>query len=1198
MRVSVNLNAQKPDTTTNAVIYARYSSHGQTEQSIEGQLAKGHEYAAAQGYTVVHEYIDRVMTGRNDNREAFQKMLSDTGKHQFQVIIVWKVDRFGRNREEIAFNKHTCKKNGVRVEYVAESLPNSPEAVILESVLEGMAEYYSIQLSQNIRRGQLESAKKCQCVGGSVPLGYTLDSDKHFVIDPQTAPVVKKIFDLYAEGATISEITGQLNEQGIRTIRKQLFTKNSLTKLLKNEKYIGVYTYKDIVRVEGGVPAIVDKSTFDRVQELLKINRRAPSHTWTKVEYLLTDKLFCGHCGSPMVGESGFSHTGAKYSYYGCIKRRREKACDKKPVRQDWIEALVLDETVKLLHDDELMEYIIDRTWEYYQVTDKVQEEKAVLEAQLAEVDKAINNLVRAIEAGIFNAATKSRMDELDAQKAALTASLADLELTSGIRITRDHIEYFLLRLRDLDVKDRECQKRLVQTFVNAVFIYDDGRVKITYNYSGQSSTITLNQIASAEKGKGFVCCLPCSTLTAISGRKSRHFLFFGENRTQIYYQFQLYCAIMEAKTAEGERKMKKLLAVCLTALVCWVCAGYAEETQVGDTVMFGQYEQDGNLDNGSEPIAWQVLDVQGGKALLMSRYALDCLPFHDEKTDAAWNQSALNAWLQADFHAAFTDAEWAAIAPVTLADTAADGNPEWQNTDAEPAETHVFLLSYAQVMQYLPEQEQRKVSGTEYARSRGAKFLGFTTIGIGETDWWLRSPGKESYDACFLDVRGAVGTKCVTEKLGVRPALWMDLSADRNAFPYEQQVQAKQFAEQGDYAEATALLDTLGDYAGSAALAKEYRYQQAQAEAASGNYDAAIALYTELAGYADSDALCRASRYEKAVAAQEAGDYAGAMALFADAGQYADSMARLRECCKQQGISIYYFSADAVNAGVDTGYAKQDTISGDDKHFGWRLGRFFLTGFTRVTADENQQPVFIKTLGDSVTLWFDLEQDIDALNGNAQLSLAADANGYDQQFGIPKTNFGRGTLIVRHTDYQNAKNEPAVYTDYLLAKGTTGANTRIVLHEEGDYEVALDYEVQDGELTHITSKFGNYRIFLRFSIRNGNCMVYPFDLLTGAELQNTAVAEAGFSLDLARSRYLDINVRRAVLVETANGVIEDERFNRPAKDGDRYTQEGIYTISVSNRYTGESTTKTIFVGSQELLETYVRNGFSLERLK
>ena len=333
-------------------------------------------------------------------------------------------------------------------------------------------------------------------------------------------------------------------------------------------------------------------------------------------------------------------------------------------------------------------------------------------------------------------------------------------------------------------------------------------------------------------------------------------------------------------------------------------------------------------------------------------------------------------------------------------------------------------------------------------------------------------------------------------------------------------------------------------------------------------------------------------------VAAQEAGDYAGAMALFADAGQYADSMARLRECCKQQGISIYYFSEDAVNAGVDTGYAKQDTISGDDKHFGWRLGRFFLTGFTRVTADENQQPVFIKTLGDSVTLWFDLEQDIDALNGNAQLSLAADANGYDQQFGIPKTNFGRGTLIVRHTDYQNAKNEPAVYTDYLLAKGTTGANTRIVLHEEGDYEVALDYEVQDGELTHITSKFGNYRIFLRFSIRNGNCMVYPFDVATGAELTNTAVTENGFYLDLALSRYLDINVKRETLAEGATGLTEDVRFNRPARDGEQYTEEGIYTITVSNRYTGQQTVKQIYVGTNKILLAHMVTGLSIEEVR
>ena len=143
-----------------AVIYARYSSHSQTEQSIEGQLAAAHGYAKNKGYTVIREYCDRAQTGRNDNRDAFQQMLSDTDKHQFDVIITWKVDRIGRNREDIAFNKHRCKKNGVRIEYVAENLPDSAESVILESVLEGMAEYYSLQLSTNIRRGQLESARK------------------------------------------------------------------------------------------------------------------------------------------------------------------------------------------------------------------------------------------------------------------------------------------------------------------------------------------------------------------------------------------------------------------------------------------------------------------------------------------------------------------------------------------------------------------------------------------------------------------------------------------------------------------------------------------------------------------------------------------------------------------------------------------------------------------------------------------------------------------------------------------------------------------------------------------------------------------------------------------------------------------------------------------------------------------------------
>lgn len=516
---------QHPGTVL-AVIYARYSSHAQGEQSIEGQLSAAYAYAATKGYTIVREYIDRAMTGKNDNREQFQKMLSDTAKRQFKVAIVWKVDRFGRNREEIAINKVTCKKNGVRVEYVAENLPDTPEAIILESVLEGMAEYYSVQLSQNVIRGQLASAKKGKSIGGTRPLGYLVNpTTKEYEVDPKTAPIVRTIFDMYAAGSTVSEIITYLNGQGIRTARKGPFTKNSLTKLLKNEKYVGVYAYKDLVRIEDAIPALVTQEVFDKVQELLKVNRRAPSHKWTRFEYLLTDKLFCGKCGSPMVGESGFSHTGAKHSYYGCTKKRREKTCDKRAARQDWIEPLVLDQTVALLRDEALLEYIADKTWEYYLSQDQGEEKRATLKAQLVDVDKAINNLVRAIEAGIFNDATKARMDQLDTQKAELTASLADLELAVSFRLTRDHILYFLTRFREMDFTDREVQKRLVQTFVNSVFLYDD-KIKITYNYSGNSNTVTLATLEAAEADGGFVCRLPCSTTNRPKTSCFRAFLY------------------------------------------------------------------------------------------------------------------------------------------------------------------------------------------------------------------------------------------------------------------------------------------------------------------------------------------------------------------------------------------------------------------------------------------------------------------------------------------------------------------------------------------------------------------------------------------------------------------------------------------------------------------------------------------------
>lgn len=537
MSVEINFNIpenKKSDRDKIAVVYARYSSHSQTEQSIEGQLAAARAYATAHDYTIVHEYVDRAKSGRTDSREQFQAMLHDTAKKQFGVILIWKIDRFGRNREELAINKLKCKKNGVRVEYIAEKIPDSPEGVILESVLEGFAEYYSLQLSQNIRRGQAESAEKCQVLGGNRPLGYLTGPDKKFVVDPATAPTVQMIFKMYAEGSTTAEIVRYMNELGLRTLHGTPFTPNSLHTVLKNEKYIGVYTYKD-KRVVGGVPRLIDDDTFYKVQEMLKINKRAPAHKWSRVEYLLTDKLFCGKCGSLMAGESGISHTGAKHSYYLCTrhKRKGKDACDKKAIRQEQIEDMVLNAAIELVNNDELIDFITDCTWEYYEKQDFTRAEVEALQKELAKTETAIKNLLHAIEMGIFNDATKTRMDELTAQQKELTAAIADKELASGFRLTKDHIKFFLTQFKNKDYTDRECQKQIIKTFVNSVYLYDD-HFDINFNYSGGAKTISLTESENRGCSNGFVCCAPCSTIHYVYCRRVKQLcgsLFFSKNR-------------------------------------------------------------------------------------------------------------------------------------------------------------------------------------------------------------------------------------------------------------------------------------------------------------------------------------------------------------------------------------------------------------------------------------------------------------------------------------------------------------------------------------------------------------------------------------------------------------------------------------------------------------------------------------------
>lgn len=287
------------------------------------------------------------------------------------------------------------------------------------------------------------------------------------------------------------------------------------------------------------------------------------------------------------------------------------------------------------------------------------------------------------------------------------------------------------------------------------------------------------------------------------------------------------------------------------------------------------------------------------------------------------------------------------------------------------------------------------------------------------------------------------------------------------------------------------------------------------------------------------------------------------------------------------------------INTGKDNGYSGNEPIDKDDPHYGWDIGYFYVNGYTRETTTADQTPVFLKNVGDKVALWFHLSEDINKLNGNDLLTISEDTDGYDRTFEIDQTNFEHGTLIIQYTNAQGEAQEPIIYTDYLAANARTGANTKVQLFEEGDYVVSLDYEIKSmGGIGNLVASYTNYKIMFEFSIRNGNCMVYPFDSLTGAELADNAITGNGFKLDMAKSKYLTIDVQRSVLVVGTDGYLtEDVRFNRPAKDGETYTSEGIYTFKVNNLYTGETTTKTIYVGANSYLRALSATGMSIAEL-
>lgn len=481
----------------NVVIYARYSSHSQTEQSIEGQIAVCQEYAKRNNYTIVGEYIDRALTGTNDNRPQFKKMIEDSNKKFFNGVLVYQLDRFARNRYDSATYKNKLKKNNVRVFSAKENISDDASGILMESVLEGMAEYYSAELSQKVRRGMQINAEKCLFNGGTVPLGFKIDNNKKFQIDENKADIVRKIFEMYKKGNTTTEIINYLNDRNIKTCLGNKFNKNSIHNMLTNKRYIGTYTYNGI-EIENGIPQIIDNETFKAVQERIKIAKKAPAKEKAKTEYLLTTKLFCGTCKEMMVGVSGTSRRKKVHNYYSCNGRRKH-ICDRKNIQKDLLENRIVEETRNMLTD----ENIERMAQNIFECAEKAKNNTNVkeLEKQLKENEKQKNNLFDSLKICEMDSIRKSIFEEIAKMEEERKRIESDIliEKNSNFEISIEELKAFFLNIRKYSANEMLHKKILISSFIDKIYIYDD-HITITYTVKDKiNNSITIPSIEEIE---------------------------------------------------------------------------------------------------------------------------------------------------------------------------------------------------------------------------------------------------------------------------------------------------------------------------------------------------------------------------------------------------------------------------------------------------------------------------------------------------------------------------------------------------------------------------------------------------------------------------------------------------------------------------------------------------------------------------
>lgn len=462
-----------------AVVYARYSSDNQTEQSIEGQLRVCQEYAQRNDIFILNTYIDRAMTGTNDNRPDFQQMIKDSEKKEFEYIIVYKIDRFSRNKYETAKYKKILKDNGVRLLSAMENIPDTPEGIILESLLEGMAEYYSAELGQKVRRGMKETRLKGNFTGGNIIYGYKVENHK-VIIDEEKAEVVRYIYKEYALGTYVKDIIKELTNRHIYNKNKP-FARNTIYNILKNEKYAGIYRFKDEI-FDNMYPAIVPTEIYDKVRKKIDLNKYGKRSV--EVVYLFRHKLTCGYCGMPISAECGTAKNGTKRYYYKCLGRKRKNGCTKSSARKELFENFVLDNILKVISSSQYIDRIVDNLMRIQEMQSSGSSILNSLVKEYKQTETTLNNIMKAVEQGVVNNTTNKRMKELENKIEDINRQIIIEKSKNAFKVSKQTIKEFYLEALKLE------SKILIDYLVKEIKVYED-KVEITFNSPLKRSTNT-----------------------------------------------------------------------------------------------------------------------------------------------------------------------------------------------------------------------------------------------------------------------------------------------------------------------------------------------------------------------------------------------------------------------------------------------------------------------------------------------------------------------------------------------------------------------------------------------------------------------------------------------------------------------------------------------------------------------------------